>query len=160
MISNHYAMTYGHAYNWLVLAAIMAAGVLIRHFFNLKHKGRIAWGYPAAGVAILFCVAVAIAPHPAQSAAPVAATPQDQFAHVQTIINERCTACHSDHPTQPGFAAAPAGILLQTPELVHKNAAKVYQQAVQLKAMPLGNLTHITDEERAAIGAWYESGAK
>ncbi len=160
MISNHYAMTYNHAYNWLVLAAIMAAGVLIRHFFNLKHKGRIAWGYPAAGVAILFCVAAAIAPHPAQSAAPVAATPEDRFAHVQTIINERCTACHSDHPTQPGFAAAPAGILLQTPDLVHKNAAKVYQQAVQLKAMPLGNLTHITDEERAAIGAWYESGAK
>ena len=166
MISNHYAMTYNHAYNWLVLAAIMAAGVLIRHFFNLKHKGRIAWGFPAAGVAILLCVAVAIAPRPAQTSAqpavqagtPVA--PADQFAKVQAIINERCTACHSDHPTQPGFAAAPAGIMLQTPALVHQNAAKVYQQAVQLKAMPLGNLTHITDEERAAIGAWYESGAK
>ena len=166
MISNHYAMTYNHAYNWLVLAAIMAAGVLIRHFFNLKHKGRIAWGYPAAGAAILLCVAAAIAPHPAQSAQPAAqsaaaaATSDEQFARVQTIINERCTACHSDHPTQPGFAAAPAGILLQTPELVHRNAAKVYQQAVQLKAMPLGNLTHITDDERAAIGAWYEAGAK
>ena len=163
MISNHYAMTYNHAYNWLVLAAIMAAGVLIRHFFNLKHKGRIAWGFPAAGVAILLGVAVAIAPHPVQPVATgstVTATPEDQFAKVQTIINARCTACHSDHPTQPGFATAPAGILLQTPALVHQNAAKVYQQAVQLKAMPLGNLTHITDEERAIIGQWYESGAK
>ena len=163
MISNHYAMTYNHAYNWLVLAAIMAAGVLIRHFFNLKHKGRIAWGFPAAGVAILLGVAVAIAPHPVQPVATgsaVTATPNDQFAKVQTIINARCTACHSDHPTQPGFATAPAGILLQTPALVHQNAAKVYQQAVQLKAMPLGNLTHITDEERAIIGQWYESGAK
>lgn len=163
MISNHYAMTYNHAYNWLVLAAIMAAGVLIRHFFNLKHKGRIAWGFPAAGVAILLGVAVAIAPHPVQPVATgsaVTATPEDQFAKVQTIINARCTACHSDHPTQPGFATAPVGILLQTPALVHQNAAKVYQQAVQLKAMPLGNLTHITDEERAAIGQWYESGAK
>ncbi|HXA47153.1 MAG TPA: urate hydroxylase PuuD, partial [Burkholderiaceae bacterium] len=64
MISNHYAMTYNHAYNWLVLAAMMAAGVLIRHFFNLKHKGRIAWGYPAAGVALLLAVAIAIAPKP------------------------------------------------------------------------------------------------
>ncbi|HEX8955962.1 MAG TPA: urate hydroxylase PuuD [Burkholderiaceae bacterium] len=159
MISNHYAMTYSHAYNWLVLAAIMAAGVLIRHFFNLKHKGRIAWGFPAAGVAILFGVAVAIAPHPVQPAAS-AATPEEQFARVQTIVNARCTACHSDHPTQPGFAAAPAGVMLQTPALVHQHAAKVYQQAVQLKAMPLGNLTHMTDEERAAIGAWYQSGAK
>lgn len=159
MISNHYAMTYSHAYNWLILAAIMAAGVLIRHFFNLKHKGQIAWAYPAAGVALLLAVAIAIAPHPA--AAPLASAGADvQFARVQAVIGERCISCHADRPTQPGFAAAPAGIMLQTPELIHKNAAKIYQQAVQLKAMPLGNLTHITDDERAAIGAWYESGAK
>jgi uncharacterized membrane protein len=31
---------------------------------------------------------------------------------------------------------------------------------VQLKAMPLANLTAITDDERAALGAWFESGAK
>ena len=43
MISNHYAMTYGHQHAWAVLAVIMAAGVLIRHFFNLRHKGRVEW---------------------------------------------------------------------------------------------------------------------
>ncbi|HXA48117.1 MAG TPA: urate hydroxylase PuuD, partial [Burkholderiaceae bacterium] len=160
MISNHYAMTYNHAYNWLVLAAMMAAGVLIRHFFNLKHKGKIAWGYPAAGVLILLAVAIAIAPKPANSTATAAGSEEAQFAKVQSIISQRCVACHSDKPTQAGFATAPAGILLQTPELVHKNAAKVYQQAVQLKAMPLANLTHITEDERATIGAWYLAGAK
>jgi uncharacterized membrane protein len=163
MISNHYAMTYNHAYNWLILAAMMAAGVLIRHFFNLKHKGKIAIGYPAAGVAILFGVAVAIAPKPTPApvaTANAATVEAPDFTKVQTIITQRCTSCHSDKPTQPGFAAAPAGILLQTPDLVHQNAAKVYQQAVQLKAMPLGNLTGITDEERATIGKWYEAGAK
>jgi len=165
MISNHYAMTYNHSYNWLVLAAMMAAGVLIRHFFNLKHKGRIVWGYPAAGVLILVAVAIAIAPRPAAKTADNATANSEtsevsQFTKVQTIITQRCTSCHSDHPTQPGFATAPAGMLLQTPDLIHKNAAKVYQQAVQLKAMPLGNLTNITDEERAVIGAWYEAGAK
>ena len=165
MISNHYAMTYNHSYNWLVLAAMMAAGVLIRHFFNLKHKGRIVWGYPAAGVLILVAVAIAIAPRPAAKTADNATANSEtsevsQFTKVQAIITQRCTSCHSDHPTQPGFATAPAGMLLQTPDLIHKNAAKVYQQAVQLKAMPLGNLTNITDEERAVIGAWYEAGAK
>jgi uncharacterized membrane protein len=158
MISNHYAMTYNHAYNWLVLAAMMAAGVLIRHFFNLKHKGKIAWGYPAAGVVILAAVAVAIAPRPVAKQSGGGVDPA-QFAKVRAIVNQRCVECHSDKPTQPGFATAPAGMLLQTPELIHKNATKVYLQAVQLKAMPLGNLTNMSDEERAIIGAWYEAGA-
>lgn len=162
MISNHYAMTYSHAYNWLVLAAIIAAGVLIRHFFNLRHKGQVAWGYPAAGVALLLAVAVAIAPKPAAKPAALegAASAAADFVRVQGIINQRCASCHSAQPTQPGFATAPAGIMLQSPELIHQNAAKIYQQAVQLKAMPIGNLTKITDDERAIIGAWYEAGAK
>lgn len=155
MISNHYAMTYNHAYNWLVLAAIIAAGGLIRHFFNLRHKGQIAWGYPTAGVAILIGVAIAIAP-PAPVINTTAQTDSAaQFTKVQTIINQRCVVCHSDHPTQPGFSAAPAGIMLQTPELIKQNSAKVYVQAVQLKAMPIGNLTNITEQERAEIGSWY-----
>jgi uncharacterized membrane protein len=49
MISNHFAMTYRHEHAWAVLAAIMLAGVFIRHFFNLRHKGRIEWKYPAIG---------------------------------------------------------------------------------------------------------------
>jgi len=41
MISNHYAFTYTHAMAWLVLAVILLAAVLIRHFFNLRHKGKV-----------------------------------------------------------------------------------------------------------------------
>jgi len=159
MISNHYAMTYRHSHAWAVLAAMMAAGVLIRHFFNLRHRGRIEWRYPAAGVAILIALAVAIAPSrpaPASAANDTAA----QFARVQAIITQRCAVCHADKPTQPGFASAPAGIELHTGALIHQNAAKIYQQAVQTKAMPLANLTQMTDAERAQIATWYEAGAK
>lgn len=158
MISNHYAMTYNHAYNWLVLAAIMAAGVLIRHFFNLRHKGRIAWKYPAAGVALLLAVAVAIAPKPV--ARPQASEAAVDFKRVQAIVAQRCASCHSDQPTQPGFTAAPAGVMLHTPELIRQHAERVYRQTVQLKSMPIGNLTNMTEEERALIGRWYENGAK
>ncbi|GIZ53659.1 urate hydroxylase PuuD [Noviherbaspirillum aridicola] len=157
MISNHYAMTYNHPYNWLVLAVIMAAGVLIRHFFNLKHKGRIAWGYPAAGVALLLGLAIAIAPRPALQSA--GAQPVDT-ARLQQVIAQRCAVCHSDKPTQPGFASAPAGVMLHTPELLRQHAQKVYQQTVQLKAMPIGNLTGMTDDERALVAQWFETGAK
>jgi len=181
MISNHYAMTYSHAYNWLILAAIIAAGALIRHFFNLRHAGRVSLGFPAAGIALLLAVAVAIAPRPVAPVAPAVAVAQTDgtvnaataatapaagaapvadMAHVQAIITQRCATCHSAQPTQPGFATAPAGIMLQTPDLIRQHADKIYQQAVQLKAMPLGNLTHITEDERAMIAAWYQAGAK
>jgi uncharacterized membrane protein len=159
MISNHYAMTYRHAHSWAVLGAIMAAGVLIRHFFNLRHRGRVEWLYPAVGVAILVAVAVAIAP-PRPAASSAANDPQAQFTRVQAIIGQRCAVCHADHPTQPGFAAAPAGVELHTAALIRQNAARVYQQAVQTRAMPLANLTQMTDAERAQIAAWYEAGAK
>jgi uncharacterized membrane protein len=159
MISNHYAMTYRHEHAWAVLAVIMAAGVLIRHFFNLRHKGRLEWRYPVAGVALLLGLAIAIAPR-APVAAAAAADPAAQFAKVQSIIMQRCVACHSDHPTQPGFASAPAGVMLHDGALIRQNAARIYQQAVQLKAMPIANLTNMTDAERAQLAAWFEAGAK
>ena len=158
MISNHYSMTYQGKHAWAVLAVIMASGVLIRHFFNLRHNGRIEWRYPVAGAALLLALAVSIAPAP-PAVAPVA-DPAAQFAQVRAIIDERCVSCHSSHPTQPGFAAAPAGVALDSPQAIGRHAARIYQQTVQVKAMPLANLTNMTDAERAQIGAWFESGAK
>ena len=76
------------------------------------------------------------------------------------IVTQRCVACHAERPTQPGFASAPAGIMLNNAVLVRQHAAKIYQQSVQQKAMPLANLTNMTDAERAQIGAWFEAGAK
>lgn len=164
MISNHFAMTYRHDHAWLVLAAIMLAGVFIRHFFNLRHKGRIAWKYPAIGVAILLATMVALLPAPpgmtGNRAAASAPSSAAQFAAVKTIIDQRCVSCHAAHPTQPGFATAPAGVALDDVHGIGQNAARIYQQAVQLKAMPLANLTNMTDAERAQVAAWFESGAK
>ncbi len=157
MISNHYAMTYNHPYSWAVLGVIMAAGVFIRHFFNLRHKGRIDWKYPAAGAALLLALAVMISPGK-PTTAPAGAAPVD-FTEVRAVIDQRCVSCHAAQPTQPGFAAAPGGVMLHTPELIGQNAARIYQQTVQLKAMPIANLTNMTDAERALIGAWFEAGA-
>jgi uncharacterized membrane protein len=159
MISNHYAMTYRHDQAWLVLALIMAAGVFIRHFFNLRHKGRVEWRYPAIGVALLAGVAVAIAPPRPLTVAP-AADPAAEFAKVKAVIDQRCVSCHSAHPTQPGFATAPAGVALDSADQIHQNAEKIYKQAVELKAMPLANLTNMTDAERVQLAAWFHAGAK
>ncbi|NIR61155.1 MAG: urate hydroxylase PuuD, partial [Gammaproteobacteria bacterium] len=52
MIANHFPMVVGHDYNWAILAGLSAISILIRHFFNLKHRGRLHWeliGWAAAG---------------------------------------------------------------------------------------------------------------
>ena len=55
--------------------------------------------------------------------------------------------------------SAPAGVLLDTPAEIKQNAQRVHQQAVTLKAMPLGNVTQMTDAERQKVAAWFAGGA-
>jgi uncharacterized membrane protein len=155
MISTHYAMLYVGRYNWLTLMAMTLAGALIRIFFVSRHKGP---GSPlplALGILILAGVAWALAPA-AAVVAPVASN--GDFAHVQAIITERCAVCHSVSPTQPGFTAAPKGIMFDTPERIASQAAQIQQQ-VASKAMPIGNLTNMTDQERATVLDWAARGA-
>ncbi len=154
MLSYHYPMTYSGPYGWLVLIAIAAAGVLVRYFFVLTHKARMVWALPVTAAIIIAATAIALAPRGAASAAPVA------FATVQPIFAQRCAVCHAAHPTQPGFAAAPDGVLLDTPQHIAGNAARVDAQAVQSHAMPLGNITRMTEAERTLVGAWIDQGAK
>ena len=68
---------------------------------------------------------------------------------VAPIVAQRCAVCHSPSPTQPGFTAPPAGVFLDTPDHLKANAQRVLQQAVDSHAMPLGNVTGMTDAERA-----------
>ena len=82
------------------------------------------------------------------------------FNRVRAIIGERCVTCHSPQPTFPGYTAPQAGVLLHTPADIAQNAQRVYQQVVVTRIMPLGNLTKITDEERAVIAAWVRAGAR
>ena len=44
-------------------------------------------------------------------------------------------------------------------EQINARAADIEQQAVVLKAMPLGNVTHMTQAERDALGTWIRQGA-
>lgn len=155
MISNHYPMTYGHPQGWLVLGVVMLAGVLIRQFFVLRHRGQLRPVLPVAGSLLLAGLALAMAPRieRAEGSAPVA------FTRVKSVIDQRCVACHATRPAQPGFAQPPKGVLLQTSEQIASQAAKIHE-TVGNRYMPIGNLTHMTDEERALIATWFAQGAK
>jgi len=154
MISNHYPMTYASKHGWLVLAVLMLAGVLIRQFFVLRHRGQVKWWLPAAGVALILALVVLMAPK-----AVDAGGEKVSFATLKHTLDQRCVSCHAAQPTHEGFAQAPKGVVLETPEQIAQHAAKI-AETVASGYMPLGNLTQITDKEREAIAIWYAQGAR
>jgi uncharacterized membrane protein len=155
MISNHYPMTYGNAHAWAVLGVLMLAGALIRQFFVLRHTGRVVYALPAVGVALVVGLVVALAPHTTRSASSGG---EVTFAQVQPIIATRCAVCHAEKPSFTGFVQPPAGVLLDTPERIRAAAPRIQQQAITTQAMPLGNLTQMTSDERALLGRWFAAG--
>lgn len=157
MISAHYPMAYGSRYGWLVLAVLGLAGVLVRHFFILSHERygkRLVWALPVFALLLIAAAAFAVAPRSAASTATVS------YSQVAPIFVQRCAVCHAAHPTEPGFASAPNGVLLDTPAHIEQNAQRIEAEAVTTHAMPLGNITGMTDAERAEVGAWISQGAK
>jgi uncharacterized membrane protein len=153
MISNHFAFTYEDEHGWLVLVALILIGAWIRHFFNLRHAGRTEWFIPITAVAAALLLAVAIRP---DEGGGTPAGPVDADAAL-AIVQQRCVPCHSQNPTQEGFDVAPAGVVLDTREEIVDQAGAVDEQAVRTEAMPLGNVTGMTDEERETLGAWLDS---
>jgi len=156
MISNHYAFTYNHPQAWLVLAAIFLAAVLIRHFFNLRHKGKFAWPYPLAASLILLAVFIWLSPVPLTANTLGANGQPVTVSEVQPIIAARCAACHGEKPTL--MPAPPAGVVLDSVEHIRTLGPRIIIQAVQLKAMPLGNITQMSDAERQTLAAWAAGG--
>jgi uncharacterized membrane protein len=154
MISNHFAMTYNHEFNWAILIAISLAGALVRMYFVARHSGR-ASPLPIVGaVLLLLIVAVAIAPRDT-----AASSGSVDFDAVRTVVHERCTSCHAASPAHPGFQAAPAGVVLETDRQIMAEALRIHHQTVVTRVMPIGNLTNITEDERALIDRWYRAGA-
>jgi uncharacterized membrane protein len=153
MISTHFPSTYGHSYAWLILVVLLVIGAWVRHFFNLRHAGRNVWAIPVTAAIAIAVLAVVIRPQE-ESASGTSV----QFAQVKQIVEQRCAACHSDHPTLVG--TAPQGIELDTPAEIKAQATLIEQQAVLTKAMPLGNATKMTQSERDLLGRWIRQGAK
>jgi uncharacterized membrane protein len=150
MISNHYPMTYSHQHGWLVLIFIMLAGVLIRQYFVLRHSHRASPALPAIAVILLFAMIWYLSPQTVDSGS----ANQVSAAQMTQIVERRCIACHAKQPTQPGFTAPPLGIVLESPAEILNHAERV-AFTVQTRYMPIGNLTGMTDKERASVASWY-----
>lgn len=160
MVSNHFPSLYGNAMPWLVLALVVVVGVGVKYAMNFRGRSHpLALGGTAAAlVAVMAMTRPAVPASPGVDAA-LAASPPVSFATADAILRARCVSCHAAAPTDPAFAAPPLGVVLDSPEQVRAHADRIAVRAVQTRTMPLGNLTGMTDAERALLGAWIAQGA-
>ena len=153
MVSGHYPMLTGHPHAWLLVALIIVGGGCARHFLVHVEVGRpfasVAWALPVMAVALAVAVSMT-APSSGDSSAGQAVTDVE----VLGITDAHCVSCHAQAPTHPAFKAAPKNIVLETADDLRRYADLVGLHAVRTRTMPLGNLTGMTDEERARLGAW------
>ncbi|NYT75804.1 urate hydroxylase PuuD [Alcaligenaceae bacterium] len=184
MLSNHYSFTYTSPYAWIIMSLFIFAGAVIRQYFVLRHMGKNQIAYPVVGIVLLVIIGWLAAPAPrpaptasasstaasgehagsvaalantagsaATGAAAAGQSKEISLGQVKKIIGSRCVECHSATPTFEGIAAAPAGISLDTDAEIALHADQI-KQVVASQYMPLGNITKMTEEERAAIAAW------
>jgi len=160
MLSNHFPSTYGSRHAWLVLALLVITGTALKYVMNYRARS-----HPsvvlAGAAALVAAVALTARPSPGtraaasyRDAAPVA------FAEVRAIIERRCLTCHATHPSNPSFPQPPSGMVLEDPRRIQSLAPRILVRAVETRTMPLGNLTGMTEEERATLGAWIAQGAR
>ena len=159
MISNHFPRTFGNEYNWIVALLLFIFGAGIRHFMITAERGKAAtWVLVPALIAFIATVTVTY---------PKSRAPQDgevageivPFTEVHRIILSRCTPCHHTNPYPPPgakYSEPPNGVIMESAEHIHAMKDKIRAQAVDSAAMPLGNMTRITKEEREVLRKWCE----
>jgi uncharacterized membrane protein len=154
MISNHYAGVFGHRWGWLALVALTIAGALVRVWFVMRHKGSApAWVW-IAGVLFIVLGMYVLSPE------KQAAMERVDYSEVKRVIDMRCVSCHAEKPGFPGMNEAPKGVKLDTDVRIRAQRVLIHQQTVVSKAMPPGNLTAMSEEERALLDRWLRAGAR
>jgi uncharacterized membrane protein len=158
MISNHYPLAFSGSYNWLKLLLICLVAAAIRRVFILRHKkDHKYWMLPI--LALLFIlIAFWSSPHQNRKLDKIASSNENAIpmALIQTIVQLRCQPCHAEHPSMEGYDAPPQGVIFETDEQIRSHASMIEKMVVLSDAMPLGNVTHITQEERNLLGRWIE----
>ncbi|WP_299929352.1 urate hydroxylase PuuD [uncultured Pelagimonas sp.] len=162
MLSNHYPLSFGTEYTWLIACLVFLMGVTIRHFFNSMHSrnGTPWWTWAATAILFILVMALSTAPMwrdaPEEASGPALRFAQaDGFEDVQDIVMGRCSMCHAEEPNWDGLLWAPKGIRLDTEAHIATNARAIYMHAGLSRAMPPANLSWMEEEERAAIRDWY-----
>ncbi len=168
MLSNHYPLAFGTKYNWIIAALVFLMGVTIRHWFNTTHarKGKPTWTWALTAIIFILIMWLSTVPkilgggeNDTSSIAPAfqrfAGDPH--FGAAKDVIGTRCMMCHTAEPAYEGIARPPKGVAFDSDAAIAAHAREIYLQAGRSHAMPPGNVSEITLDERKVLTAWYES---
>jgi uncharacterized membrane protein len=168
MLSNHYPLSFGTEYAWLIASLIFLTGVTIRHYFNTMHTTGTGphWTW-AVTVILMIVIAWLSSVRPDDSYDDAMArdlTPVEQhFASAEgfevaydTVIGN-CSMCHAREPAWDAIRWAPKGIYLETPSDVARHADLIYLQAGITNAMPPPNAIQMDQTARETIIAWVKA---
>ncbi len=163
MLSNHYPLAFATQFNWVIASLVFIIGVLIRHYFNTVHarKGNPTWTWLVAAMLFLTIIWLSTVPKVLTGEDKVAETNRvllasSHFPAVRDTVLGRCSMCHTAEPAYEGVYVTPRGVRLDSDAVIADRAREIYLQAGRSHAMPPGNVTHMTDEERDLIVAWFE----
>lgn len=153
MISNHYPITFNHSANWLVLMVIVIITAAIRQYFVLRHFGKQKTLIFVGAIIATIMLAYAIAPRSVELSA---AKKQQRISaeQVQVIIEQRCSACHSEKNTDDIFTSAQAGVIFTDMASIEQWAPRIKARVIDAKDMPFMNKTQMTDGERDTLAIW------
>jgi uncharacterized membrane protein len=151
MISNHYPMTYNHSANWLVLIGIILITASVRQYFVLRHFGKQKPLVLVGAVVATIALAFAIAPDAIEIDAEQQPISNEQ---VMQIVEQRCSACHSNNNSDDIFKSAQAGVIFSDIASVKQWAPRIKARVIDAKDMPFMNKTQMSDEERTRLAIW------
>ncbi|RJG43955.1 MULTISPECIES: urate hydroxylase PuuD [unclassified Mesorhizobium] len=168
MLSNHYPLAFGTQFSWVIASLVFIIGVLIRHYFNSLHarKGNPTWTWLAAVILFIIIIWLSTVPKILTGEPKTAAAGEEvyiassHFPAVRDTVLGRCSMCHAAEPVYEGVYQAPKGVILETDEAIAAHAREIYLQAGRSHAMPPGNVTAITPQERALLVSWFEEAKK
>ncbi len=166
MVSNHYPLAFATEYNWIIAALVFLMGVTIRHYFNCKHArtGDPTWTWLVTALLFVLAAWLSTAPKFSDGDANAAIISDRQqhlmsakgFERATETVQGRCSMCHAAEPVWDGMIVPPKGVVLESETDIAKYAREIYLQSGRSHAMPPGNLSDMTVEERQVIVKWYE----
>ncbi|WIJ27055.1 urate hydroxylase PuuD [Devosia sp. RR2S18] len=168
MLSSHYPLAFATQWNWIIASLIFLVGVVIRHYFNTRHarKGNPHWTWAVAAILFIAIAWLSTGPKLIGSAGEAVASRAAEsflgashFQQASLTVQTRCGMCHTAEPAWPGVYEAPKNVILDNDIAVANHAREIAIQAGYSHAMPPGNVSEMTPEERALIVEWYREGS-